>query len=318
MRCQYADSCFATAARFYSSAVNPLHNEAHTRDGGATFVDAVAGGLRPRWSSSVVDRADTTVAGWLTTDPSGVARHDCSGVINSGNPWGAYGDVGPLEYDDGMSPISVLFGVNSVRVTWTGKGRYGNASWKPSWFEILLDGVVKVHTDNPAAWPGYIDQFVAADSCAQISVQVRTKDEYADTAYTNVVTHWTSCGEGGGCSPPPCQIERPGRTGSVVAAKEEVDFPLALGWAGANPSSGVGGVSWSIPRAQVGAPYELATFDVAGRRIATIAKGSARPGRFAEEVSFRGDQGRPTPSGVVFIRLRVGREIISRTVVVVH
>jgi parallel beta-helix repeat protein len=45
----------------------------------AAFIDSAAGVFRPRWASSAVDAADTTAVGWLPTDPSGVARHDCSG-----------------------------------------------------------------------------------------------------------------------------------------------------------------------------------------------------------------------------------------------
>ena len=90
---------------------------------------------------------------------------------------------------------------------------------------------------------------------------------------------------------------------------------LSLEWSGANPSSESGVVRWSIPQAMGGAQYELAMFDVAGRKLATLGRGSARSGVFAETVSFRANDNAPFSSGVFFLRLRIGTETLSRTVV---
>ena len=86
---------------------------------------------------------------------------------------------------------------------------------------------------------------------------------------------------------------------------------LSLEWSGANPSSESGVVRWSIPQEMGGAEYELAMFDVAGRKLAILGRGSARPGVFTETVSFRPND----KSGVFFLRLRVGAKTLSTTVV---
>jgi hypothetical protein len=237
-------------------------------------------------------------------------------VSNTGKPAGAFGDVGAFEYDDGMTPITVAFGYNTLAVSWTGLGRYGNASWQPVWYEVYVDGVRKAHRDPPAppgpnAWPGYITEIVSASPCQSHDVWVMTQDEYGDTVYTtNVVTGTTCCDY-------PCGIERPGRT-AASQASEEADLPLALGWPGANPSRGSGTVTWSIPRAQAGVAYELALFDLAGRKIAVISRGTAGAGRFAQALPFRSGDGAVLPSGVFFLRLRVGAEILNRRVVLIR
>ena len=93
-------------------------------------------------------------------------------------------------------------------------------------------------------------------------------------------------------------------------------MPLTLKWSGANPSTGVGTVAWSIPRVHVGAAYELSLFDVAGRKVSTLARGVVSPGRFTREASLGVGDGRVLPSGVFFLRLKVGSEIRGRTLVV--
>ena len=85
-----------------------------------------------------------------------------------------------------------------------------------------------------------------------------------------------------------------------------------------NPSRGVGSVSWSIPPAHAGAAYDLSLFDVAGRRVRTLASGTARAGRFTQELTFRSRDGAALPSGVFFLRLRVGAELHGSTVVLTH
>lgn len=126
-------------------------------------------------------------------------------------------------------------------------------------------------------------------------------------------------GGGGGCSFPPCETEGPGGAGGesarAIVLGDQTDFPLELRLPQPNPSRGLSVVSWSIPRAQEGVRFELALFDIAGRRAATLAEGIARAGRFDREVSFSSDQGMAQRSGVYFVRLRVGSQVLRRTVV---
>jgi len=305
--CTATNQYFATVATFTTQT----GHDAQSRQGNPAFVDAAAALFRPRWSSPAVERADTTVVGWQTTDVSGIARHDCSGVTNAGNPAGAFGDIGPYEYDDGMTGIAAQFGYNWIQVSFEGFGRYGNPGWKPVSYDILVDGVQKLHRVSPFGppadgWPAYITETVSAGACGSHSVQVRTKDEYDDTAYTDIIV-------GNTCCVPFCTDRPELRAG--MGREERVDFALALEWDGSNPSSGAGAVRWSIPQAQAGAALDLSLFDVAGRRVSTIARGPAEAGRFAQQLFFWSGAGRTLPNGVFFLRLRVGSEMLDRTVV---
>jgi len=79
-----------------------------------------------------------------------------------------------------------------------------------------------------------------------------------------------------------------------------------------NPSGNEFSVSYAIPAAQAGQPFDLAIYNVAGRRIATMASGLAVVGRHLEE--WTGDP-RVAATGVYFLRLRVAGHVLSRSLV---
>lgn len=74
-------------------------------------------------------------------------------------------------------------------------------------------------------------------------------------------------------------------------------------------------IHYEIPRSSVGADFDLMLFDVSGRRVAKVAGGTAKVGRFAQAITFRGDNGALLRSGVYFLRFRVDQELFWRTVV---
>jgi hypothetical protein len=74
-------------------------------------------------------------------------------------------------------------------------------------------------------------------------------------------------------------------------------------------------LTWSIPPSEDGRSFELALYDVGGRRVQTIAEGTARSGRFTNELTFASAGGAPLKSGVFFVRLRVGTQVIRRMIV---
>ena len=202
---------------------------------------------------------------------------------------------------------------NFVTISWTATGRYGNASYKPLWYKIYVDGVLKrTKIASNMSWPGYIvESGISATSCHTHSVYVATMAEsisasQTDITQSNAVSVTTCCSPG--CS------EQPDLSGRGPR-EESADLPLALEWAGANPTRGAGMVAWAIPRAAAGASYDLSLFDVAGRRVSTVAKGMGKPGKFTQELSLRSWNGSALPTGVFFLRLRVGSEILKRTLV---
>ena len=307
-RCTIDSTCFGTVPRFATAT----GNDAHSKGGEVKFVSGAVGDFRAKTSSSTVDAADTTVSGWRTTDVLGWKRFDCRIVDNTGKPTGTFGDVGPYEHDDGGPSIQVEnVGCTSLKVKWIARGASADTLPTPVKYEVFQDGSeVREDTSpqNPGNWEN--ETFAGLEQGHVYEYFVRTTDADGEIAESNKAYN-TPC-----CSPP-CDAERPGGGARAALTDAEADFPLGLGHTGANPSAGVGSISWSIPRAQEGAQYDLSLFDVAGRRVTTIAKGTAKAGKYSQEVvSNRRDSS--ARSGVFFVRLRVGTLVITRTVVVLR
>jgi len=115
----------------------------------------------------------------------------------------------------------------------------------------------------------------------------------------------------------PCAIERQGGGASARRAPvaEGGDVVLSLGGPQPNPSTGRSTLTWSIPPSGEGRSFELSLYDVAGRRVQTIVVGTARSGRFTKDLNFTSAEGEPLKGGVFFVRLRLGDQILRRTVV---
>ncbi len=96
--------------------------------------------------------------------------------------------------------------------------------------------------------------------------------------------------------------------------------PLALefGSPWPNPAHASMRLQWGVPRDQAGAPYEVAVFDLTGRRVQTVERGTASAGRFSTAWNLRDAGGAPVGNGVYFLRIQVGAQSASRKLVVVH
>jgi hypothetical protein len=103
--------------------------------------------------------------------------------------------------------------------------------------------------------------------------------------------------------------EESGSVGMTV----EVPSEMELGIAGGNPMKQAGIVTFGIPSWGQGKSYEVAVFDVAGRRVGTLERGTAKAGRYQKDMRDRGIQPR---GGVYFVRLTLDGQRLSRTVVV--
>ncbi|MBI1797228.1 MAG: VCBS repeat-containing protein [Candidatus Eisenbacteria bacterium] len=82
-----------------------------------------------------------------------------------------------------------------------------------------------------------------------------------------------------------------------------------------NPVRTTSRIAWAVPTDRAGAPLDLAIFDLAGRRVTTLAAGTATAGRFAVEwdASARGAH---HTGGIYFVRLRLGPTVESRKLIV--
>ncbi len=83
-----------------------------------------------------------------------------------------------------------------------------------------------------------------------------------------------------------------------------------------NPARGLTRLQWAVPAGQAGADLDLSVYDLAGRRLATLAAGRAIEGRFALDWDLRADGAARLESGVYFLRIRVGALTASRKLVV--
>jgi len=67
-------------------------------------------------------------------------------------------------------------------------------------------------------------------------------------------------------------------------------------------------INFSLPRKD---DVELAIYDVLGRRVALLAKGTMPAGQYSKKWEGRDDSGKNAGPGVYFLRLRVGKEVFK-------
>jgi hypothetical protein len=98
------------------------------------------------------------------------------------------------------------------------------------------------------------------------------------------------------------------------------DLPTHVEFAAPQPNPARGGtrIAWGVPAGREGANFEIAVFDLSGRRVRTLASGVARPGRFSASWDLRGAHGEGAAAGVYFLRLQLGAESHTSRVVVLR
>lgn len=85
-----------------------------------------------------------------------------------------------------------------------------------------------------------------------------------------------------------------------------------------NPAraSGRARLWFGIPADLAGKDYELAVYDLTGRRVKTVDTGQTKAGRFTLEWDLRDEQGRAVQGGVYFARFTAGGKSASRKLVI--
>ena len=124
-----------------------------------------------------------------------------------------------------------------------------------------------------------------------------------------------------GCLP---QLATDGTTtGRYVLGSCLVDAPAArppvalrLGSPAPNPTRGDVSLALDVPAEMAGQAYDAAMFDMAGRRVRTIASGLATPGRTMLRWSLRDTRGERVRPGTYWARITVGGERRAQTVIV--
>jgi len=85
-----------------------------------------------------------------------------------------------------------------------------------------------------------------------------------------------------------------------------------------NPARAGARIGYAIPASQAGQRFDIGVFDLAGRRVATVAQGVAKTGRFSASWNLRDANGGPVSGGVYFLRIAIGREARAHKLVVLH
>jgi Peptidase family C25/FG-GAP-like repeat len=85
-----------------------------------------------------------------------------------------------------------------------------------------------------------------------------------------------------------------------------------------NPAPHETRIAWGVPTSAVGSEYAIEIYDLSGRRVRVLARGTAEPGRFSAMWNLRNDEQRPIESGVYFVRFRLGREVRSHRIAVLR
>jgi hypothetical protein len=117
---------------------------------------------------------------------------------------------------------------------------------------------------------------------------------------------------------------RTGFSGAPLYVGAVDDGPLAGGavasleFASPSPNPAHGGTRmwFGIPATQVGQSFELAIYDLGGRRVRLVESGIAPAGRFSLQWDLRDASRKPVQGGVYFARFTVGGQSLTRKLVV--
>lgn len=83
-----------------------------------------------------------------------------------------------------------------------------------------------------------------------------------------------------------------------------------------NPARESSRIAWAVPADRAGAELDVSVYDLAGRRITTLAHGVAEAGRFTTDWNLRTFESGRVGGGIYFVRLRLGPSMESRKLVV--
>lgn len=143
------------------------------------------------------------------------------------------------------------------------------------------------------------------------------KDKGVRAAYRRIFGEAWAIGHGVGlktsCPMPPAPAD--GEDSSVMAAlgpDEDLEAPPAP-VAMPNPFRGSTRFAFTVPAA-AGADVDLGVFDVAGRRMASLARGSFAAGSHVVAWDGRGLDGSRARAGMYFVRGRIGKAEVMTSV----
>lgn len=252
----------------------------------------------------------------ITVTPSGaplIAAHD---LLN-----GDLFTVTDMPDQVAPAPVNDLY-VGLARygsaVSWVDSGDDGmtcNATfyevrqhWAPINNELAWSSAIVIASGAPSS-PGTSHCIELATSpCSPYWFAARMRDDAG---------HWSALGTTAGGTTPCTGFSIPACAEYAKNAPAEEDptpATLELGAISPNPIRDAGTIRLGIPQSNVGAVADVAVFDVAGRRTATLHRGALAPGWHTIRWDRRGRSGESAESGMYYVRLRMNGETRVRSV----
>jgi hypothetical protein len=230
---------------------------------------------------------------------------------------------------DRMPPAAVtdlhpFFGHTTAVVTWTSpgdNGNVGNATAFDLRYSITsidegnFSSATPIFTSPPGP-PGSPNcaELSGLSPCGAYWFAVKTVDDAGNWSFlSNVPFGQTSCH---GSLEYACGGPQQGQ--HSPQAKVELPKALELGLRGANPTREPVAVSFGIPPDRSGLVLQLAVFDIAGRRLRELRGERSISGRFQANWDLRDHDGRRVPAGLYFLRLGVGADRLTRSILVLN
>ncbi len=113
------------------------------------------------------------------------------------------------------------------------------------------------------------------------------------------------------CPPPQC-MDKPIQLARIVEPVREL-FALEP-----NPVHDQMSVRFGVPEEKAGSALEIVVYDVAGRRVATVERGTARIGYHKVFWDLTDQAGGRVSSGLYFVRFKLGDTVLKRRVIAVQ
>lgn len=267
---------------------------------------------------------------WSTTavDANGDAGVSPSLALNSqGNPRIAYLDAVSRRPRYAVSPadnvrpnevyLSVTWGSTTAVVQWNAPGdddTTGTAAEYDLRFAPngISEATFLTATRLPTPLPGPHGQLQAVSvsglNCGQAyAFMLKTRDESCNWGGSNVASGaGSNCGGG-------IEVDYSSQKDGQTSAPATLQFSRST----SNPSKGEAiRFRVGVPVAQRGAREELLLFDVAGRLVRALVSDAAQPGWRDHVWDLRTNSGSRAPTGVYFVRYRLGQETRRQTIVV--
>ena len=75
-----------------------------------------------------------------------------------------------------------------------------------------------------------------------------------------------------------------------------------------NPTTRTCAIAYAVPASKAGQKVEVVVYDVAGRRVKTLARGSGQPGWTRFSWDLTDDRGRRVATGTYFVKAALGEQ----------